>query len=696
MYPRPGVPLVPEALGEVLADLELPLSLVQDLGLVPGSRVADLDGNVWRDLSWPLLEEVGQVVVRGLTAVSPGDLGDSGIFSDSPRLAELGLAPRVENALRRAQLVRDERLVPTTLQRLVRTRGIGPKGLLDILASLEGRRADDDGDGGFAPVSAETAEATHSRAVARAAQTLGRKRWARTVRPDDPRIERILPPVAVGATSIRELADWLGAQTYTPWEARTMVATLKRVTEDIDALRELDLAEELADVVSALSGKPTDPALIARFGFSGVAPATLEESSHTVGLTRERVRQLQKGFRAALARIDPPWMPTLDAAARIVEALIPVTVEEVQTALLEAGLVEREFHLESLATALEVFGRNVPFESSGGLVVSHDLSPLIPAIHAAARKSVEHWGATTVEELTARLMDDVPDVTQEAVDAVVRAMEDVQWLDERWFWVPGLRNRMLNQVEKIMSVAGSIELTDLRRGVGRHHRMQGFRPPREVLAELCVQSGHYQRDGNTIVGAHLPDWRDLLGEIERVLVETLFDHGPIMRREDLLEIVVDQRGLKPNSVGVYLTYSPLIEKYAPGIFGLRGARVSAAEISALMPPRQPRGRVFLDHGWTDDGRLWLGYRLSNAAVETGVLGTPAAVKGVVQGAYPLLHQDDPVGTLVVEDSMWGLSPFFRRWGVEPDDHLLIFFDVRARTASVMSGTEELLDGVRDQ
>src|SRR5206468_8639115 len=57
-------------------------------------------------------------------------------------------------------------------------------------------------------------------------------------------------------------------------------------------------------------------ALSARLGWSGKPPITLEEAGSVVGISRERVRQLQKRTLDRLPQ-HPVFMPLLDAAIRL-------------------------------------------------------------------------------------------------------------------------------------------------------------------------------------------------------------------------------------------------------------------------------------------------------------------------------------------------------------------------------------------
>lgn len=691
MYPRVGSPLVPRLLEPALNDVRIPESFVDEMGVEPGTRLVDLDDSMWRDHDWGVIEALATYAVRALDAARVEELvGDERVFVTRPPAASLGLAPRVENALRRGGLVDGARLIPAAIRDVMRVSRFGARALFDVLTALEAGeyRVDGNAEGGQ---HLPAATATPSRAVKEAAKRLAQKRWAPRVSLHDPRVSSVLGPIPAQSSTVREAAEWIAAQDYTPSEARSMATRLRRATRELDAFRRMPLQNELAAVVEAVSGKKSDAALFTRFGFSGSEPTTLEQAGDVVGLTRERVRQLEKKFRERVSASDRIWTPVLDRAIDVTLQALPTTDADLQQRL--AGLVDAPFSVQSLLSACRVFGKEMPLESTHGLLVDLTFVEIPSAARSAALRLVEHWGASTMPDVESRLADRTPNADPETVRLAVESMDRFSWLDDdgRWFWIAGTRNRVLNQVEKIMSVAGSIELNDLRRGVGRHHRMKGFRPPREVLGQLCVQSGLYTRRDDVIAGGEdLPDWRQLLGENERVLVETLFDYGPIMRRDDLTRAVVDERGLKRNSVMIYLGYSPVIERFAPGVFGLRGANVTAAEVEALIPPRV-KHQVLQDHGWTDDGLLWMAFRLSPASVETGVLGTPAAVRSVAEGRYPLVNEDgNSVGTLVVEHSMWGLSPFFGRWGVEAGDFVVLSLDTRERTATISAGTEELL------
>jgi hypothetical protein len=53
-------------------------------------------------------------------------------------------------------------------------------------------------------------------------------------------------------------------------------------------------------------------------------------------------------------------------------------------------------------------------------------------------------------------------------------------------------------------------------------------------------------------------------------------------------------------------------------------------------------------------------------------------------------EEASIGTLAADGSIWGLSPFYRRYGIEEGDYLVLVFDLTAREATIIAGTQELL------
>jgi AcrR family transcriptional regulator len=173
-------------------------------------------------------------------------------------------------------------------------------------------------------------------------------------------------------------------------------------------------------------------------------------------------------------------------------------------------------------------------------------------------------------------------IFEEAVSATFREAPDGVTLP------PLIAKGILCGVERITRqrlLAGD-SIGELADGVARPARMQGLELPRHVLARLCVDTGRYERSGWRIRRApgH-PGWKDVLARNEATLVQTLLDHGPLMRRADLQRIAVGERGLSLRSFIVYLNISPVLARHAYGVYGLRGRQDTPAQAIALSPTR---------------------------------------------------------------------------------------------------------------
>lgn len=696
MYPQQDAPLLPPGLEPILGSRPVNRSIIRRYGLPEGLRLRDLGEDVWRRLPPSSIGSLASDVVAA-TRQSFAEIAASDDLVPIDPSGE-GLSLRARNALFRAGLLGTPWLKHVRLGDLAEEEGVGAKTLLEWLVAGAALADPTDNQAAVDRGAQRATRGTRSRAVRKAASEIRRRRWADDLVGTDPRLGHRLEALRSGAATAREAVERLETDSFEPGAARTKVRQLRELLADVERLRRVPLQEELDQIIDAAldasaSGRT---AVKLRLGFGGESPTTLSEAGESVGLTRERVRQLEKRFTDTIVA-STPWTPVLDKVLKVIAKAAPASANDTEQLLSDKALVRGSFSIQSLLSAARVFGRDVGFEyDSEAGVIFRDGSGLSPRlVSSEARRLTTHWGAATLDALAAELAD------RGATDAallrvLLETVPNLQWLDDEkeWFWVKGTnRNRLLNQVEKIMSVAGSIEIGELREGVGRFHRMGGFRPPREVLARLCEQSGFYSRDGDLITeGPGLRAWDDVLGQtVEGRIAEALFEQGPVMRRDDLENIVVAEKGVNRSSFYVYLGYSPIIARYAPGVYGLRGARVTAGEVNSLIPPRVRQQRL-VDHGWTAEGHVWIAYKMSAAAVQAGVLSVPAAIEDFVSGSYLLSSDDDrPIGTLVVKGNhMWGVGPFYRRWGVEEGDHVVVTIDINHRRARVVSGGEETL------
>jgi len=391
-------------------------------------------------------------------------------------------------------------------------------------------------------------------------------------------------------------------------------------------------------------------------------------------------------------------VPGLDRALKAVERAAPTLADEIESQLLRSRVTKGGFCVEALAAAAIDLGRQPRFTvkmvHGHRIVLPVDKGDLFDRIDQVARAAVRHWGVATIEDIAA-----AAGTTVSATQKFLPLSNGFKWLDAAsgWFWIENLpRNSLLTQIRKILAVSPSIDVGELRTGVGRHHRRKGFAPPRRVLLELCRQLSWSSVDGETVKAAVPLNPADVLSDAEQIIFRVLNQHGPVVERPRFEKLCLSS-GINNKTFSVLLSYCPLICRHATGVYGLRGAQVPVGLVESLIPKRSRKSKLLVDYGWTGDRNVQALYRVSAGILNNGVLSIPAALKAFLQGTFRLMTGDDcRVGTLVVrENSAWGLGPFFTRRGGEPGDYLSIVFNLNHRIAVVEIGDASFTDKLGD-
>jgi hypothetical protein len=527
-------------------------------------------------------------------------------------------------------------------------------------------------------------------------------RKAHMIRRNDPRLGVFLQKLGVSGRNALEMAEQIIAAPFSVRHVQRCLSALRELRQQIAVILAAKLEDDLRALLAVIERNSARNAEIAAqyLGCDGAGGLTLEQVGRHFGLTRERVRQICKrvGDRLKERR---PFVPALDVALELVAKQVPAPAAEIERELKDAGIAGGAFRLEGLRETATILGRECPFVlphfDGNRLALPPGAGGATQLVAAVARRSTAHWGLTSVADIAAR----VSELAETNVDeAMVRHIVDIdrtlEWLDRDggWFWAPAVsRNRLINQIDKVLSVAEQIHVSELRVAVGRHHRMNGFAPPRRVLLELCRHLPRYRVVGDTITADPPLDWRELLADVERTLTAVLKEEGPIMGKGQLERRCLEL-GVNRSTFWAYLDYSPVVARFSRGVYGIPGATAPPGVIESLVPKRSQRPtRVLQDFGWLPDGRVWFAYKLSEGSVGNGVVTLPVGMRQFVDGSFVLKTADSTrVGTFVVStNSGWGLGPLFRRCGAEAGDYLVLVIDLKLREVEARLGDEGLLD-----
>ena len=188
-----------------------------------------------------------------------------------------------------------------------------------------------------------------------------------------------------------------------------------------------------------------------------------------------------------------------------------------------------------------------------------------------------------------------------------------------------------------------------------------------------------------VIGNPPRDYREILSPVEAAIVRVMQKHGPIMKRRQLEELCV-AGGMNRFSFNAILTSSPIIEQHARSKYSLIGVKACPHHDGDLS---HPQGKFQQCYGKTDDGQIYLSFRLSKAAISDETMSVPAAMKAQLDGTFALRTPDGgTAGALVSKNGhLWGLKRVLHSRRARPGDRLWIVFDPCTREVTLRIGEE---------
>jgi hypothetical protein len=338
----------------------------------------------------------------------------------------------------------------------------------------------------------------------------------------------------------------------------------------------LSLERELLNLL----GTGRDALIAGRYyGFDGRGGGTHRAVGNEFGLSHQRVGQIATLASKRLSA-DRPHAPTLDRTIKFVANSMPAQAAEIEAQLQPQGLTSGAFRLEYIIKAADLLGRTLPFsitEVQGERFVHAKGLRLLDRVVSVGRRAIGERGLGTIAYVAAELHNVESGLSErKLIEVVLACQKGFRWLDQSkgWFWFSDVHaNRLLNRIRKILSVAKSISISELRAGVLRDYRMQGFSLPSRLLLEFCRQVSGL-RVYDTVINAEPkvnPD--EILGQAERDIARILSDRGGVLSRPELESLCLGM-GMNRRTFYQYLSYSPIISRRPIGSYGLIGSRVS--------------------------------------------------------------------------------------------------------------------------
>jgi len=695
-YPRPGERIAPDTLRELLMD-PIPERLRPATGEAD-LKLCDLDETAWERFPAEAVVDLSMMVVDRVASYYARKVLQGRHFPRPPEgigLEDLRLENRTRRCLTREGFDEDlTALGDCTIGQILAIRAFGPRCLVDLLTALESPRT------GSVPRREEGRQPVAlSPELTAAARRLADLPDVERVRREDPRFAPLLRAVEVEAGTAGELAGRLLARTQDPPNPPYVTARVQQLADRIEGMSDLTVEEELIQVFGSTPYERNREILIGYYGWADGRQHTLTEIGSRFGITRERIRQVCAKLTRKHRNISKVPAPAMDRVLALIERRLPCPAERIEAELAQERLTAIGMSLEGVATGAKLLDRRVSFSivkiDGGRLAARPAQVDATLAIVDLARKETYFHGLSTAAGIGQMISERFPGCAgPELVTQTLQLVEGFSWLDEASGWfrlLPISKHGLPKAIDKILAVAGKVTVSQMREAMSRNRRLWKVPPPENVLLEFCRQTAGVRIEGDRIISDPPRDWTKSLTGVEAKLVAVLKRHGPVMERGTMEDLCV-AGGMNRFSFHAFVSWSPVIVQLGHSVYGLLGAEVSQRQVDELMAVRRAKRlahRVLDSHGRTEDGKVWLSYRLSKAASTYAVITVPAALKKVVRGRFSLLSPEgEKIGTLATKDGRaWGLGAFLRERGARIGDHIVLTLDLERRTATVSMGVD---------
>lgn len=451
--------------------------------------------------------------------------------------------------------------------------------------------------------------------------------------------------------------------------------------------------------------------LISRFGYTS---KTLDEIATELGLTRERIRQIQE--RVVVRYLKHT---RFSGATNFIEKVEEVFSEHgdslslfsLKTILKKRGLLgqfsepmKTEYMsnldlLETLICWLNIisnekynlqpikFSVNISDLTKSGKISIRDHKVLKNVSKKETRKirrKILFTGGITIKEASKILS------LEERTTILLLKNLGFQKIDNEWFTFANISNDKDNSKIplriaglKMLNVKPSMNIDSFHDGLRRYaSRFYASIAPIHVIECIFPILGFEIK--NSQISTQLST-EGILSKSEQCLVSAITKNEGIASFLEIAEEFFIEKLSLP-AVSVSLRRSPIVEKVNEGFYKIRDTEISWQEIESA----QKRQKRFaqdeeINHGL--DGVVRMKITVNSYAYLTGVVGAYKIKE--LSGSWHVIHQDQPFSDAKIDEVyLWGLSKIFKELDLKMGDRIELGFNTWNRTMSIQKVNHE--------
>jgi len=619
------------------------------------------------------------------------------LYTSDDKIAVLGFSVRVHNALRRAKIETVGNLLLYSEEMLFGVRNMGEKGVAEVLAVLERVELLDppnDMDGQQVTIDDHSHCAAPSILVDLGPPTEPRHQviiLLQTILNNQMRAGTLHPELRIQGRTLKELV-------FERTIAEELYETLRGIL-----LEPVSVAQELEALLGPL--KPRELIIIRqRYGLS---PKTLETIATQIGVTRERVRQLEKNalnrtllkaktsplikVRSSLLFADDPDISYETWSQKLLETgllgtwtdekFAEIAPIEMMVALCQAIRYERDDlvfpHCLEIVIRLYAEGK-----SATPAKVDLALKRIAPEERRLIRRQMRHSGAASVDWLS---QHDKTSLTRAEIVATFETLDYTE-LGDGWYLqteeedLPSSRGKgyvFHKTIVKMTQYCGPVPLRDIYFGLEHAQVKTGFPvPPIDVLEKILAHCGYTVENGTWYYeGGESIE----LSRGEEVIFETIRANYGVAHHSQLASAIL-AGGLSYASVAGTLDRSPLFDNFMYGLYKLRGTNPSHQSVEDA---RASSGNVPVDlkYEYDIDGSIVVEANVSLFALGGGTITSEKL--GNLEGEWHTATGSHSGNSIQVADNqIRGLRLAFVSLGCRAGNRVRLRFNVDTRHVAV--------------